>query len=132
MVGSAVVRGRGEMNYVFLADIVRVFHLLWISILVISFICFHLRIGPRLFFAACAGTTMVCQVLWLGCPLTALETTLRRLGGKWDCDYDGSLVCYIILKCFDVHIHPAFIFFMLTSVFLVALGIAYKEWRYGM
>ena len=68
-------------------------------------------------------TTAVSQILWLGCPLVALENALRA-----KCDpaqtYSGSFICHYLKKRFGIKVPPIFI----TAQLIVVLVLSTILW----
>ncbi|MBP6855625.1 MAG: DUF2784 family protein [Candidatus Pacebacteria bacterium] len=104
-----------------LADATACLHLIWIVMLVAGILLefvFHLG-WYRPINIVVFTTTIVSQLLWLGCPLTALEKTLRAR-----CDssttYSGSFTCHY-LKRFGIKVHPMIIAAQLVATLIISI-----------
>lgn len=88
-----------------LANIVFWFHWIWVAIILGSWITAAIFPWCRPIYLAVVTTTVISQVLWLGCPLVALENALRA---KYDPSkvYSGSFICHYIKKQFGVRMSP--------------------------
>jgi hypothetical protein len=80
----------------------------------------------RFIHSAVIGVTAVSQLLWLGCPLVALESTLRR---KYNPSYNfsGSFICDFLKRRFGIQVSPRVITAQLTIAVVVAVVILVKR-----
>lgn len=64
-------------------------------------------------------TTLVSQLLWLGCPLVALENAFRA---KYDPNttYSGSFICHYLKKRFGISVSPTIIIVQLVAMAIVS------------
>lgn len=64
-------------------------------------------------------TTIASQLLWLGCPLVALENALRA---RYDpsVTYRGSFICHYLKKWFGISVPPALISVQLIAMLVIS------------
>lgn len=113
--------------YETLADLVASLHSLWIVLTLAlaawAFIGFFAKWRTAIFairaFLAIGFTTLASQLVWLGCPLTLLENTLRTRHDP-STAYEGAFLAHLIEKWVGVKVDPIFI----TAQLLLFLGVA--------
>ena len=108
------------MPYRLLADAVVVLHFIWIMVL-LGGIWFSLKYKRyRPIHLTVTLTTIVSQLIWLGCPLVALEETLRR---QYDPTrkYAGSFTVYYLHHYFGVEVPPLAIIASLGIIAIIAI-----------
>lgn len=110
------------MNYKLLADAVFVFHMVWIVILLGGIGVQFRYEWDRPIHMAVVTITIVSQLIFLGCPLVALEQALRR---KYDASnsFTGSFVVYY-LRFFGVEVSPT----MVTGILAVIATTSFVIW----
>jgi hypothetical protein len=86
------------MHYKLLADGVFAFHMFWIACLLLGWL-----VSKRMHIWAVV-TTITAQILFLGCPLTALEMSLRRKYDPYNHQYTGSFMCHLLHKWFSIQV----------------------------
>ena len=106
-----------------LASAVRAFHLLWIVLMIVGIPLSILCDWYEPIHWVVIGTTIVSQIVWLGCPLSTLEQALRR---KYDPDatYTGSFVCHYLRKRFGIEVPPIVVTLQLLVFVVVAIAIS--------
>jgi hypothetical protein len=112
--------------YRLLVDIVFWFHWVWIAILILS--GFLSVIQPRYakFSFVLVGTTLVSQVLFLGCPLVALENTLRA---QYDpkTEVFGSFICHWVKEWGGYTVPPEIITGSLLLIMMITSIIVFSQ-----
>ncbi|NTW14615.1 MAG: DUF2784 domain-containing protein [Candidatus Moranbacteria bacterium] len=108
--------------YRILADSVMWFHWFWIALMLggIFFSINHPWYVP--FHGLIIATTITGQILFLGCPLVALESALRR---KYDpsVSYTGSFTCHYLNEWFGIVVSPQVMVVILLVISLIYLAI---------
>jgi hypothetical protein len=61
------------------------------------------------------GTTIMSQIVWLGCPLIQLEHSLRRT----EVSFSGSFICSFLYNVFGIKIPSWVIFVSLIGIFIL-------------
>ena len=102
-----------------LANAVSVFHWIWVAILLGGISLQFAFQWYKPIHMIVLTTTIVSQVLWLGCPLVALENALRA---KYDPKemYYGSFICHYLKKRFGISMSPALITAQLVAMVVVS------------
>lgn len=102
--------------YHFLADFVVVFHFVWVAALLGGWFLLRFKWYQPIHLTLLA-TTIISQLLFLGCPLVALENSLRM---KYDPDvvYNGSFVCHYIEEYFGYQLSSGWIILALVVIAL--------------
>jgi len=110
--------------YRILADIVCCFHAFW-AILILSGIFVAMRWRWYMPYHCIALiSTAVSQVLFLGCPLTALENSLRA---SYDpkAVHTGSFTCYCLERYFGYKIQPEIVTLVLLIIITLSVLVVY-------
>jgi uncharacterized membrane protein len=116
-----------QQAYKTLADVTFWFHWVWVAIIVAGGFMAAFCEWYRTIHAAIVAMTISAQVAFLGCPLVALESYLRRQYG--DCEnFNGSFVCYGLEKYFNITIHPGAITVALIVIAVIAAILVTRKW----
>ncbi|NTW13931.1 MAG: DUF2784 domain-containing protein [Candidatus Moranbacteria bacterium] len=101
--------------YRVLADAVEVFHWVWIVLMMAGIPLQFIYPPYAPIHLTIVTATIISQILWLGCPLVALENALRA---KYDPrrTYTGSFVCHFLKKRFNITVSPLVIVIQLVLV----------------
>lgn len=110
-------------HYKWLANVTFGFHLLWILVLLGGLGLQYILPWYEKFHLAAVMTTIVSQVLWLGCPLTTLECALRRKYDK-ETSYYGSFIAYFLNKYFGINISSKVVIAQLAIVAIISIYLA--------
>jgi len=115
-----------EMPYEQLADAVFWFHMVWVMYLLVGSWLFMVwkRFVP--YYVVSVVTTVLGQLLWLGCPLVTLENTLRAMADHSYRPIDHFIVHYA-KQYFGLEILPLFITMSLVVIFVLS---AVMMWLY--
>lgn len=107
--------------YRILADFVFGFHLVWIALLLGGTILSINYKWYRRYHAAALAGTIVSQLIFLGCPLTALEDALRmQYDPKVKFSVSGSFVCHYLKEYFGFQISPKYITLALAGIIAIS------------
>jgi hypothetical protein len=109
-----------KQRYRIAATITMVFHWVWAALLLIG-IPIQLAVpGYRPFHLAAVTVTILSQLLWLGCPLMALENAFRS---KYDsrATYTGSFLCHYLRKWLGIRVPPWVFTVQLAGLWVAAL-----------
>jgi len=105
-------------KYKRLAWITFVFHLFWVIVLLGGIPLSHC-LKWYMQYHMCAFTmTIVSQIIWFGCPLTMLETYLRRKADPHYGNYTGSFICLLLRKILGIRV-PGWV--VIPQIFLVGI-----------
>ncbi|PSO45294.1 MAG: hypothetical protein BRC25_02600 [Parcubacteria group bacterium SW_6_46_9] len=119
-----------EATCSYLADFVFIVHIIWIALLLISTLTNLLSSNEKLekVHLAILTATVVSQSIFLGCPLTTLESAIRS---KYNSSFsltDGSFMVHYLNQWFGVKVSPAAITLMLLVVFMLStVGFFWSE-----
>ena len=110
------------MDYRLLANLVAVFHTTWIVILIGGIGLQFIFKWYRPIHLAVVTTTVVSQLIFLGCPLVALEQALRR---QYDPDrsFIDSFVVHYLQKMFGIEVSLLMVTGMLAVVAIASFTI---------
>ena len=110
------------MDYKLLANSVMVFHLLWVVILIGGGVMQFKLEWYRPIHTAVVTTTVLSQLIFLGCPLVVLENSLRR---QYDpsTTFTGSFIAHYLQK-FGVEVSPL----MVTLALAVIATTSFVIW----
>lgn len=103
-----------------LANAVFYFHMFWIVVLIGgAFLATYYPWYRPINFAVLT-VTIGSQLIWMGCPLTIIEYSLRS---KYDPDhrYTGSFVCYLLDRTFGIKVTPIMVIGQLAILTIVAI-----------
>jgi len=99
-------------NYLKLADAVSIVHCCWIVLMIVvpfAGVVAMFALGePRFMTAALipGWATVLGQIIWGGCPLTALERACRARGGQLSGQTSGSFICDRLKARWGIDVHP--------------------------
>lgn len=110
------------MSYRKLANIVFWFHWVWVALLIGGGALQFIFPWYKPIQMVIVTVTITSQIVFLGCPIVALEKALRR---KYDPSetYTGSFVCHYLKKWFGLDIPPVVIFILLIVLLAVSIAI---------
>lgn len=119
------------MNFEFAADLIRAFHAFWILFLFLScWLAFRAVTWKKkwLIFLpfVVSSTTILSNILWYGCPLTMLETWLRRKGDPSFIYEQNSFVIHVSHQWLGIQISPGIVVLIMMATFGGACLIAYR------
>ncbi len=114
------------MPYKLLADVVMVFHWVWIIIL---FVCLCFLLQRKKFhpaYGAILTMTAIGQVIWEECPFLTLEKYLRS---QYDSpqNYGDSFIVYWLHEWFDVDMSPLVITYSLWGIVIITIIILIRR-----
>ena len=113
-------------TYRILADTVFWFHLVWVVLLVSGgFIAMKYK-WFRQFKLIAVMTTIVSQLLFLGCPLSALENALRVQYDPTE-TFTGSFVCYYLKMYFGFQLPPEYIILALVTILIISAFVCLRH-----
>ena len=101
-------------TYRLLTDFVVVFHFVWVAVLLGGWFLYRFK-WWRPIQVTLVLTTIISQVLFLGCPLVVLENSLRM---KYDPQavYKGSFICHYIEEYLGYQLSPGWITLALVVI----------------
>lgn len=106
-----------------LANATAAFHWVWIVIMIVSIpLAFNFQWYRPILFVVNLSTG-IGQLLFLGCPLVALEQAFRR---RYDPDttYTGSFICHCLKKWFKINVPPVVIVILLVLMLIVSVVLS--------
>ncbi len=112
--------------YNVLADVVFWFHWIWIGALWAGIVLSTKYKWYWKYHLVIISSTLIAQLLFLGCPLVALENALRRRYDPSE-NYSGSFICHCLEKYFGIQLNPLCI--TLALLVIVALSAFVILWK---
>ncbi len=105
--------------YRILADFVFWFHGVWTALLLGGIILSMKYKWYKRYHAVVLTSTIVSQLIFLGCPLVALENALRA---QYDpkTTYTGSFICHYLKEHFGFQLPPEYITLALVGIVLLS------------
>ncbi len=108
--------------YQVLAVALDIFHLVWIGVMITTCILSIIPKRPlfKKIYLIVIGTTILLQIVFLGCPLTVLSQALRQCDDP-SFSFDGGFTAFILRNYFGIH-PPAIVGVTATAI-LITLAI---------
>jgi cell division protein FtsW (lipid II flippase) len=107
-------------TYEKLADGVMVFHLVWIVILLGGiYLSIRYEWYKPVHFVV-LSSTILSQILFLGCPIVQLESSIRQKVGETNC-MDGGFICHYSKQWLGITMSPDIITLSLVAIFILMI-----------
>ena len=112
--------------YRILADFVFWFHWVWTALLPVGLVLSMKYEWYRRYYAVMVMSTLVSQLIFLGCPLVALENALRV---QYDpkAKFGGSFICHYLKEYFGFQIAPEYITLALVGIVAISALIFLRQ-----
>ncbi len=105
--------------YRIFADFVFWFHWVWIALFLGGIVLLMKYKWYKRYHAVVLTSTIVSQVIFLGCPLVALENALRAQYDPKE-EFSGSFVCHYLKEYFGFQIPPEYITLALVGIVTIS------------
>lgn len=105
--------------YRILADFVFWFHWVWISLLLGGTVLSRKYKWYKRYHVVVMTSTVFSQLIFLGCPLVALENTLRMQYNP-EAKFSGSFICHYLKEYFGFQISPEHITLVLVGIVAIS------------
>ena len=128
IVTSLPVNSDTQTVYSYLANGMIAFHFFWIFLIFFGSWLASKWEWYKPINVAVIASTGIGQILYLGCPLVALEKAIRIKAGSVEY-YQGSFICYWAKEWFGVNIPPGVLTVSLCVIFIAALAISFKGYQ---